>query len=47
VVELALVSKLSHVVCSVPLLLQALPFHDDEAPVHAFTPVSVTVPSRW
>jgi hypothetical protein len=41
------VSKLSQVVCSVPLLLHALPFHDDDAPVHAFTPVSVMVPSRW
>jgi hypothetical protein len=35
VVELALVSKDSQVVCSVPLLLQAEPVHDDPAPVQA------------
>jgi hypothetical protein len=28
-------------------LLQELPFHDDPVPVHACTPESEIVPSRW
>jgi hypothetical protein len=35
IVELALVSKDSHVVCSVPLFEHAVPFQVDDAPVHA------------
>jgi hypothetical protein len=45
VVELAFVSNDSHVVCSVPLLLQVEPFHDEPAPVQACTADKVMLPS--